>query len=165
MLIRSVRPLRGDPRIRIVVRPRFGYDGHHPLITRGSNHLRFVAPEATLRLTTNAPLSFVADATPFVLEGAIDLILGADESLTAPIASTAREFRERTYDYWTEWSRTLSIPFEWQDAVIRAAITLKLCSFEETGAIVAALPPRSPRLPTPGATGTTATAGSATRTS
>jgi GH15 family glucan-1,4-alpha-glucosidase len=31
------------------------------------------------------------------------------------------------------------VPFEWQDAVIRAGITLKLCSFEETGAIMAAL--------------------------
>ena len=51
----------------------------------------------------------------------------------------AREFFERTRDYWLDWSRHLSIPFEWQEAVIRAAITLKLCSFEETGAIVAAM--------------------------
>ena len=31
--------------------------------------------------------------------------------------------------------RDLNIPFDWQEAVIRAAITLKLCSFEDTGAI------------------------------
>jgi GH15 family glucan-1,4-alpha-glucosidase len=31
------------------------------------------------------------------------------------------------------------VPFDYQDAVIRAAITLKLCVFEETGGIVAAL--------------------------
>ncbi|HVH07833.1 MAG TPA: glycoside hydrolase family 15 protein [Myxococcota bacterium] len=139
MLVRRVRPLRGDPRIRIVLEPRCDHGRERPVRTRGSNHLRFVAPEVTLRLTTNAPISFVADGTPFLLERPLDLILGPDESLTASIESTARDFQERTYEYWSEWSRTLSIPFEWQEAVIRAAITLKLCNFEDTGAIVAAL--------------------------
>src|SRR5690606_1124855 len=62
-----------------------------------------------------------------------------DETWTSPIGSSVREYEERTREHWIEWSRGLSIPFEWQEAVIRAAITLKLCSFEETGAIVAAL--------------------------
>src|SRR6185503_5830728 len=44
-----------------------------------------------------------------------------------------------TRRYWMEWVRTLSVPLEWQAAVVRAAITLKLCAYEETGAIVAAL--------------------------
>lgn len=147
MLIRRLRPLRGAPRVRIVLRPRCGYGAQHPAVTRGSHHLRFVAPGLTLRLTTNASISFVADATPFVLDRPIDLILGPDESLTATIEGTARDFQERTSGYWTEWSRTLSIPFEWQEAVIRAAIALKLCHFEETGAIVAALTTSIPEAP------------------
>ena len=31
--------------------------------------------------------------------------------------------------------RRLSIAYDWQDVIIRAAITLKLSNFEETGAI------------------------------
>jgi len=41
--------------------------------------------------------------------------------------------------YWQRWVRNLAIPFEWQDVVIRAAITLKLNAFDDTGAIVAAV--------------------------
>jgi GH15 family glucan-1,4-alpha-glucosidase len=139
MMIRQVRPVCGDPRIRIVLKPRCNYGADEPRVTRGSNHLRFVTPDITLRLTTEAPISYIEDASPFVLRQPIHLILGPDESLEAPIDATAREFYERTHDHWVEWSRTLSIPFEWQDAVIRAAISLKLCHFEETGAVIAAL--------------------------
>ncbi|MGJ3629022.1 glycoside hydrolase family 15 protein [Sphingomonas sp. MMS24-JH45] len=46
---------------------------------------------------------------------------------------------ERTAEEWRLWVRGLATPLEWQDVVIRAAITLKLCQHEPTGAIVAAL--------------------------
>jgi len=150
MLVRRVRVLAGDPRVCISLRPRSGWGAQLPVLTRGSNHLRLVTPDLTLRLTTNAPISFVADGTPFVLDRPIDLILGPDESLAGSIEAIARDFQERTSEHWTEWSRTLSIPFEWQDAVIRAAIVLKLCNFEETGAIVAALTTSIPEAPASG---------------
>jgi GH15 family glucan-1,4-alpha-glucosidase len=50
-----------------------------------------------------------------------------------------RRFLAETTEYWSEWVRFLGIPFEWQEAVIRAAITLKLNAYDDTGAIVAAM--------------------------
>jgi len=147
MMVRLVRPVSGYPRIRIRLRPAYGYGRAWPLTTRGSNHIRYVGPDLTLRCTTNAPVSYVLSEVPFVLEEPITILLGADESLTAPIVETGREFLEETISYWHEWSRYLSIPFEWQKAVIRAAITLKLCSFEESGAIIAALTTSIPESP------------------
>lgn len=139
MIVRRIRPLQGRPRLRVRLRPRFAYGVLAPQITRGSNHVRYVSPDQTLRLTTNAPISYVIEERAFVLDRPVDMILGADESLQAGIESTARDLFERTAEHWKSWVRSLSIPFEWQDAVIRAAITLKVCNFEETGAIVAAL--------------------------
>src|SRR5690606_10379546 len=49
--------------------------------------------------------------------------------------------------YWREWVRYLSLPLEWQDAVIRSAITLKLSQYEDTGGIVAALTTSIPEAP------------------
>ena len=92
------------------------------------------------------------------------MFLGPDEGFDNDVggrrADAARDHRELA-----RWVRTLSVPLEWQEAVIRAAITLKLCADEETGAIVAALTtsiPESRR--TAGATGTTGIAGCATPT-
>jgi GH15 family glucan-1,4-alpha-glucosidase len=59
----------------------------------------------------------------------------------------ARRFFERTVDYWQDWIRGLSIPFEWQDEIIRAAITLKLAAYDDTGAVVAAMTTSIPEAP------------------
>jgi GH15 family glucan-1,4-alpha-glucosidase len=46
-----------------------------------------------------------------------------------------------------DWVRNLSISYDWQDAIIRAAISLKLSNFEETGGIVAAHTTSIPEAP------------------
>jgi GH15 family glucan-1,4-alpha-glucosidase len=131
-LIRRVKPIAGSPRIRVRLRPRFDYGAKAPALTHGSNHVRYIGEELTLRLTTNAPITYVLNETPFCLEEPISLVLGPDETLTGGVEDTARDFQERTAEYWRLWVRALALPCEWQEAVIRAAITLKLCEFEET---------------------------------
>ena len=79
-----------------------------------------------------------ATKLPFLLDREIHVVLGPDETLDRCAGAHARDALDATLDYWREWVRYLSIPAEWQDAVIRAAITLKLCQYEGTGAIVAA---------------------------
>jgi GH15 family glucan-1,4-alpha-glucosidase len=147
MLIRRIEPEGGPCRVTIRLRPRCGYGAAEPTRILGSNHLRFVSPDAPFRVTTDAPIAYLAAEAPFVLTHPVTLIFGPDESLEASIAHIARDFFERTRDYWIEWTRYLAVPFEWQDAVIRAAISLKLCSYEETGAIVAALTTSIPEAP------------------
>jgi GH15 family glucan-1,4-alpha-glucosidase len=150
MLARRIEPLDGRCRVRLRIRPRFNYGAVKPGTSAGSNHLRFFNDEMVLRLTTDAPLSYVADEVPFILSGPVNLLLGPDEPPSQSPARMVGEFLEETEEYWTEWTRYLSVPFEWQDAVIRAAVTLKLCSFEETGAIVAALTTSIPEAPDSG---------------
>jgi len=146
-IVRRVRPLIGHPRVRFIVRPRGQWGAVTPEITRGSNHVRFVLPDGVLRLNTNAPLAYVLDSTWFSLQVPVSLLLGPDETLSAGIEETARDFEEQTALYWRRWTRRLAVPLEWQESVIRSAITLKLCQFEETGAIVAAMTTSIPEAP------------------
>jgi GH15 family glucan-1,4-alpha-glucosidase len=146
-IVRRVRPLVGHPRVRFRVRPRGGWGADVPQLTRGSNHVRYVLPAGTWRLNANAPLTYVIDETWFSLQGPVSLLLGPDETFAGGIEETAREFEELTALHWRRWTRRLALPLEWQEEVIRAAITLKLCQFEETGAIVAALTTSVPEAP------------------
>jgi GH15 family glucan-1,4-alpha-glucosidase len=137
--IRRVTPLRGTPRITIRLRPTVDYGARPTIETVGSNHIRYVGEEVTLRLTTDAPVSHIQSERTFRLEGPMSMFLGPDEGFGADVAITTARMLHETTDYWQNWVRTLSVPLEYQSAVIRAAITLKLCAYEETGAIVAAL--------------------------
>lgn len=149
-LVRRVRALSGHPRIRISVCPMGAWGARGCSTTRGTNHIRFELPGQTLRLTTDAPLTYVIDHTWFSLHTPINMLLGPDETLDGGIEATARWFEEATSTHWREWTRRLAVPLEWQDAVIRAAITLKLCQYEETGAIVAAMTTSIPEAPCSG---------------
>ena len=146
-IIRRIEPLRGLPRVTIRLRPTVNYGQPAECQAIGSNHLRFGGGANVLRLTTDAPLSYIAHETPFALTQPVTMILGPDEPLEAAVDSVAREFLERTRNYWLTWVRGLGIPLEWQSAIIRAAITLKLCNFEETGAIIAAHTTSIPEAP------------------
>ncbi|MDB5866843.1 MAG: glucoamylase, partial [Betaproteobacteria bacterium] len=147
MLMRHARPLAGSPRVRMRLRPLCDWGARVPERTWGSNHVRFMLSGITLRLTCDAPLRLIRDELPFLLDRDLHFILGPDETLTQPIEPFVRGAEQQTVQYWREWVRNLSIPLEWQDAVIRSAITLKLCQYEDTGAIVAALTTSIPEAP------------------
>jgi GH15 family glucan-1,4-alpha-glucosidase len=149
-LIRRVKVISGTPRLRVLMRPRFDWGRQQPTLTQGSHHIRYVGTAQTLRLTSDAPLNYLLAETYFVVDRQMNFILGPDETLMGGIEETARLFEQETASYWCTWARRLAIPLEWQDAVIRAAITLKMSLFEDTGAIVAAMTTSIPEAPNSG---------------
>ena len=151
-LFRIIEPIAGLPRITIRFRPTHNYGEGVPHRSSGSNHIRYWGGERSIRLTTDAPLSYIENEARFVLTRPVHMVFGADEPCPSELASTCREFADRTRDYWQQWVRRLSIGYDWQEAIIRAAITLKLSNFEETGAVVAALTTSIPEAPGSGRT-------------
>lgn len=147
MLVRRMEPVAGRPRVTVRLRPTFEYGARKAQLTSGSNHARFFGETSVLRLTTDASISYVLHETEFSLDRPITMIVGADESIPDNPDTLARTFLAETEGYWQTWVRDLNIPFDWQQAVIRAAITLKLCSYEDTGAVLAALTTSIPEAP------------------
>jgi GH15 family glucan-1,4-alpha-glucosidase len=146
-LFRRIEPVVGLPRIKIRVRPTFNYGQPYASRALGSNHIRYSGGIDTLRLTTDAPISYIAQEASFALVKPVTLILGPDEPFEASVDTASLEFLERTRQYWLDWARSLAVPLEFQADIIRAAISLKLCNFEETGAIIAAHTTSIPEAP------------------
>jgi GH15 family glucan-1,4-alpha-glucosidase len=147
---RIVRPLAGSPRIRVRLRPAADWGRRRAAFTSGSNHIRYLCTDVTFRLTTDCPVSHILNERSFRLERPLAFFMGPDEGYDQDVGPGVQATLDRTVGYWQDWVRSLYLPLEWQEAVIRAAITLKLCVYEETGAIVAALTTSVPEFPESG---------------
>ncbi|MBB3980811.1 GH15 family glucan-1,4-alpha-glucosidase [Sphingobium fontiphilum] len=136
---RIVRPVSGSTRIRVRLRPTTAWNAEAVPITYGSNHIRMVLSYMAMRVTTDAPIGLISQESWFRLESDLHFFMGPDESFSDALRPAVERMLNDTILEWQLWVRGLAIPPEWQEAVIRSAITLKLCQHEETGAIVAAL--------------------------
>ena len=86
MVVRQIRRVAGNPRVRICLRPAHGYGRHRSETTSGSNHIRYVGTDVVLRLTTDAPVTALLEEWPFLLDDSITLILGADETVQGSVS-------------------------------------------------------------------------------
>ncbi len=146
-LVRIIEPITGMPQITIRLRTTHRYGVQVASHSSSSNSIRYWRDDVPVRLTTDAPLSYVENEASFVLTRPVHMVMGVDEPFEGALDSTCRQFCDRTRDYWMDWVRRLAFSIDWQDEIIRAGITLKLCNFEETGAIVAALTTSIPEGP------------------
>ena len=139
MFMRLIEPAAGRPRVTLRLRPECDYGAAEPTRHEGSHHVTYDAGSYRFRVTTDASIAALHGGAPTVIDKPIALIIGPDEPVDEAPMSLVRRFLDSTRTYWEEWVRGLSIPVDWQSQVIRAAISLKLCTYEDTGAVVAAL--------------------------
>jgi GH15 family glucan-1,4-alpha-glucosidase len=137
MLIRKIEPTKGYPRVCVRCKPKGNYGQTDLKVETGSNHIRYGGLEENLRLTTNIPLSYVAEEREFIIRETYYMILTYGVPLEGPIRETSENFLNETIAYWQRWVKSTSIGNLYQAQVIRSALTLKICQYEDTGAIIA----------------------------
>ena len=150
-LIRIVEPIEGTPYISVRCEPVGGWSKRTPRREVGSHHVSYDGFDAELRLTTDAPLSYL-DGRPFALVERRHFVLAWGAPVEEPLAPLCERFLRETTDYWVRWVKHCNVPSSHQELVIRSALTLKLHCFEDTGAIAAALTTSIPEAPGSGRT-------------
>lgn len=147
MLMRKVVKLEGTPRIRVCCQPTGQYGQIQSKTVFGANHIRYEGLGSEVRLTTNAPLTYIHQENAFVLTGTQYFCLTWGVPLEAPLETTVDHFLNQTIHYWRVWISNTSTEHFHQKAVIRSALTLKLHQYQDTGAIIAATTTSLPESP------------------
>jgi len=137
MLIRKIELLSGMPTIKVGCHPRGNYGKTIPEVVIGSNHIGFLNLDSPVRLTTEIPINYILNETPFVLDQHLYLVLAYGEPLEAPLEETAEEFLRKTINYWQRWVKSCYLPNIYQQQIIRSALVLKMHQYEDTGGIIA----------------------------
>jgi GH15 family glucan-1,4-alpha-glucosidase len=145
-LVRRVRVTRGTLTFGMRCRPAFDYARapHRTTITEhGAN---FQSAALSLGLATAIPLSSDERGVQakFVLQegqAAVFVLRRLDPEEfcdRCPSQEETQELFERTVNYWHQWLSKCTYTGRWREMVYRSALTLKLLTFEPTGAIIAA---------------------------
>ncbi len=141
-LIRGVHVVRGTMRFGVEVRPRFDYARERHETELVEHGAIFRAPSDTFALRATAPLERDENdiVTRLTLSAGEQQWFVLDHADEAPPIDLARGFDafQRTVTYWRRWLRRSSYEGRWREMVSRSALTLKLLTYEPTGAIVAA---------------------------
>jgi GH15 family glucan-1,4-alpha-glucosidase len=144
-LVRRVAVVRGQVAFRLECRPAFDYArGGHQVHLVGDG-ARFDGPGLSLGLAAAVPLRLDGDGviTDFTLrEGEkVTFVLSCldpeDRPGRCPDVVEAEELFRDTVAYWRRWLSKCTYTGRWREMVHRSAMTLKLLSFEPTGAIIA----------------------------
>ena len=145
-LIRRVKVVRGEMAFRMECSPAFNYarDGHKTEITKGG--ACFHSRPLSLGLATDVPLRSESNAavSEFSLredQTALFVLREIESGADCDLSLSKREEDElfmQTVEYWRRWLSKSTYTGRWREMVHRSALTLKLLTYEPTGAIVAA---------------------------
>ena len=141
-LIRSVVGVRGAQRFRLEVEPRFDYGLHEPQLAIEPAGAVVRAPGQPLALGSPLGLEPTGAGARAEFEVAAGerrtFVLHAGDRPVPLSAQEAQRLGDETVMFWRRWLRQSSYQGRWREMVHRSALTLKLLSYEPTGAIVAA---------------------------
>jgi GH15 family glucan-1,4-alpha-glucosidase len=137
-IIRVVRPISGEPRLRIDFDPRPDYARAIPELRETASGIDVLGGPAPLSFSTNIPVPYVLGKREFLLSRPAYFVLTYGRCEVAPNMATVMHGLDRTIAGWRAWARTCALPTFAPEAVLRSALCLKLHAYHDTGAVIAA---------------------------
>ena len=137
-VVRLMRPLYGEPRVRVRFDPRPDYGRASVALQPTDEGVETVGGPTRLRLITNAPVPFVLGGQPFALREPVYQVLSLGGRSQRPDLASVMRALQMTVGGWRQWARSCALPPFRQQEVLRSALCLKLHAHLDTGAIIAA---------------------------
>ena len=142
-LTRIIKPLRGTPEFVVEYNPRLEYSKDATITHNKGTYLISVLENEeqydALYLYANIPFDSIINSEKITLNSTAFITISYNEKLDQTDLEKAWYDFDLTKAYWLNWvQRTKEFSY-YNEEIKRSALTLKLLSYDKTGAIIAAL--------------------------
>ncbi|MCD7938429.1 MAG: DUF5911 domain-containing protein, partial [Tannerellaceae bacterium] len=141
-IYRYIRFRSGKPRFRILYDPILNYARESPVHQPYTHFIKThsVANESNnFYLYSSLEFDTILESKEVILEKDEYMLLSYNQKLINIDIERVHLEYERTKVYWLNWSNRSRKFLQYNDAIIRSLLILKLMSYQETGAVLAAL--------------------------
>jgi GH15 family glucan-1,4-alpha-glucosidase len=140
-VIRYFKLVSGKPKFKIKYDPRLEYSSYKTDTLIKDDFIVSISQEAnydSLYLYTDFDQSSIIDDLEIDLVSDGYCLICYNEKIIPPKLNEVFSMLNRTNIYWINWCSVTPSFSEYEDEIIRSAMTLKLLTYEKTGAILAA---------------------------
>ncbi len=141
-VIRYFKHIEGAPVIEINYNPRLEYAQFNTINSIEETYIKSTTQKGaydSLYLYSSFNLQAILDATPIQLIKDEFCLISYNQKLLIQDVRRANLKLERTKVYWLNWTENTTSFKRYEEEIVRSALTLKMLSFDKSGAILAAL--------------------------
>lgn len=141
-IIRYIKYISGTPKLKVLYQPKLEYALGETETYIKRNFIASLTHKVkfdTVFLYTSFDKKKVLDSEEITLNDDGFLLLAYNEKIFAPTIENMYLELERTKVYWLNWSHKTTNYKDFNTEINRSALTLKLLSYDRTGAVLAAV--------------------------
>jgi len=138
---RILLPIKGNPKIKVDYDPKLEYSSGKTKKHIKKNFIVSIVEDKnyeTLFLYTNVNKKDILEHNEITIDKKIFFCVSYNEKINIPSFESIYFEFEKTKVYWLNWTKKNPYFKNYSDQINRSAITLKLLTFEKTGAVLAA---------------------------
>jgi alpha,alpha-trehalase len=138
---RNIQVISGTPQIIVEFKPMPNYALAEPIYLFGQQFVEVVSQKGdydNFFLYTNLDTHKVVAGEPIPLKESSFFLLSYYDKLQEVNLEKIYVEYEKTKSYWLDWVYRTHLPERYREMMVRSTITLKLLTYEKTGAVIAA---------------------------
>lgn len=141
-LIRYVRHISGSPKVKFIYQPALGYAEHRTYSEDRGNYIKSWSNGGkyeSIYLYTDASYDKVLSGEETVIDRNCFFLVSYNQKLLHLDLEIINLEFERTKVYWMDWVHRTVCFARYREEILRSALTLKMLSYQKSGAILAAI--------------------------